>query len=480
MVFSSPVFLFFFLPLTLLAVFAVRQELRNLVLLIASLFFYAWGESTIVLVLCFSILVNYLLGLWLDRTFSRLGAKLIVALALLFNLGLLVYFKYSSFFVALANPVLTRFHFPAVSWPAVYLPIGVSFFTFQAMSYVIDVYRKDTAATANFVRFALFKSLFPQLIAGPIVRYRDIAEQLKSRRLSPEKFAEGIQRFILGLAKKALIANTLANVVDPIFSTPLGNLTTPLAWLGALGFLAQIYFDFSGYSDMAIGLGKMFGFDFLENFNYPYISQSLQEFWRRWHISLSTWFRDYLYIPLGGNRHGVAREYFNLFIVFLLCGLWHGASWNFIIFGALQGVFLVAERLGGNRLLKRLWRPARHAYLLLVMTVSFAVFRAPDLRTAGALLKRMFFLGQPPVDFDLAQFYLTPELCFTLAAAAIGSTPLVARWLTAWQPATAPAEWIPGLTWKKYAVVGFLFVLFILSAMSLASGTYSSFIYFRF
>jgi alginate O-acetyltransferase complex protein AlgI len=477
MVFSSPLFLFFFLPISLFLVFLVRQELRNLMLLIISLIFYAWGEGEIVLVLCVSILVNYFLGLWLDRTRGRRRAKLIVVLAVVFNLGLLIYFKYSNFFISIANAVLAKFHLSAINWPTVYLPIGVSFFTFQAMSYVIDVYRQDTPATSNFVRFALFKSLFPQLIAGPIVRYRDIAGQLVSRTLSLEKFAEGTKRFILGLAKKTLIANTLAGVADSVFKIPGENLTAPLAWLGAVCFLFQIYFDFSGYSDMAIGLGKMLGFDFLENFNYPYLSQSLQEFWRRWHISLSTWFRDYLYIPLGGNRRGALREYFNLFTVFLLCGLWHGASWNFVIFGALQGTFLVSERLGGAKWLNRLWQPWRHAYLLLVMTVSFAVFRAPDLQSAGAMLQRMFGLGKPAVNFDSALLYLTPELGMTLAAAAVGSLP-VAAWLRSRLPESGAFGFNPG--WKDLAATALLLVLFILSAMSLASGTYSSFIYFRF
>lgn len=481
MVFSSPVFLFLFLPLTLLCVLGVRKELRNLALLLASLVFYAWGEGEIVLFLGFSIIVNYLFGQWLERTADRKRAKWVAGLAIVFNLALLAVFKYANFAVENLNQVLAWFHQPALAWTPIRLPIGVSFFTFHSMSYVIDVYRRDTEATRSPVDFALYISLFPQLLAGPIIRYKDIAAQIIERTTRFEDFAYGVRRFIIGLSKKILIADILAAAADPIFTLPAGDLSTPLAWFAVACFVLQVYFDFSGYSDMAIGLGRMFGFRIRENFDYPYISQSLREFWRRWHISLSTWFRDYLYIPMGGNRASSARTYFNLFTVFVLCGLWHGANWNFLIFGLIQGGVMVVERLGWESLLRRAWRPLRHAYLLLILAVSFVFFRAPDLGSAAVFIRNMFSFVAQNNQHPLAM-YVNLEVMFCLIAAAIASLPIAPALKKAASALMRRKTALSGrlaevLSWGSTA---FLLGLFALSLLSMAGGTYNAFVYFRF
>ncbi len=344
MLFSAATFLFLFLPVLLLLYFLCPRRLRNLLLLTASLLFYVWGEKTYVFVLLASIAVNYTLGLWLDGLRTARGRRLAIALAVFANLGLLATFKYAVFLLQNCNVALAALHLAPLPVPNIHLPLGISFFTFHALSYVIDVYRGEVRALKDPIAFALYISFFPQSIAGPIVRYSDLATQLVRRRFFRAGFAEGVRRFIFGLSKKMLIANTLALPADAIFGLPPEGLSAGLAWLGITCYTLQIYFDFSGYSDMAIGLARMFGFDFKENFNYPYVSRSVTEFWRRWHMSLSSWFRDYLYIPLGGNRRGTIHTYFNLLAVFFLCGLWHGASWAFVGWGLYHGGFLVLER----------------------------------------------------------------------------------------------------------------------------------------
>jgi len=413
MVFSSALFLFGFLPILLLIYYFANHRYQNLVLLVASIVFYAWGEPKYVFLMLFSILVNFFLGLFIERT-QKLN-KLFLITALIFDLGILFVFKYLNFAVDSLNLLAGT----SVIVPEIALPIGISFFTFQIMSYVIDVYRKNAAAQKNILNLALYISLFPQLIAGPIVRYVDIEEQICNRRTSAEKFTDGIIRFSIGFSKKILIADQLSTYVDTIFSgvypSMLGN------WVGILAYTIQIYFDFSGYSDMAIGLGKMFGFDFLENFNYPYISKSIKEFWRRWHISLSSWFRDYLYIPLGGSRQGTARTYFNLLVVFALTGLWHGASANFIVWGIFYAVFLIAERMGLEKLLKRLPQGVQHLYTLLIVMFGWVFFRAENLGHAIEFIKGMFV----PHGMDLANFAvnMNPQYAFCLLAGIFFSFP---------------------------------------------------------
>ena len=481
MVFSSTIFLFFFLPLTLLAYFVVGPRGRNAILLAASLLFYAWGETVYLLVMLFSIAANYLFGLLIDQARQR-GRRggLAFACAVATNLGLLGFFKYANFLVDNLNPVLPVPGLAPMDIGRVHLPIGISFFTFQALSYIIDLYRNETAVQRSLLNFALYKALFPQLIAGPIVRYRDVAREIERRTVSLHDFASGVQRFIIGLGKKVLIANVMGRAADTIFATPAETLPATLAWIGAIAFMLQIYFDFSGYSDMAIGLGRMFGFHFLENFNYPYIARSIREFWRRWHISLSTWFRDYLYIPLGGNRHGAVRTGANLLLVFLLCGLWHGASWTFLIWGVYHGIFLVLERVPAVRwLLDRLPAPLQHAYVLLVVLVGWVFFRADTFAHALAYLQAMVDFSREPLFNSQLFLALNNEFSLTLAAAVIGSAPvfmLLQRWRAGRPIVPAPAmRWLAAT-----AQVGSLGFVLVYSIAAVLGGAHNPFLYFRF
>ena len=338
MVFSSLIFLFLFLPVVLVCYYLSGNRFRNYILLGASLFFYAWGEPRYIYLMLFSIVINYFIGLKMDIS-SKSNKKLLLLISIIFNLSLLIIFKYADFLFGIKG---------------IRLPLGISFYTFQIMSYVIDVYRKDAEVQRNIFDLALYVSLFPQLVAGPIVRYQTVVEQISIREYSLDKFADGVNRFVLGLSKKVILANQLALVADGVFIKNVANLSIVESWIGIVCYTFQIYFDFSGYSDMAIGLGKMFGFDFLENFDYPYISQSVSEFWRRWHISLGSWFRDYVYIPLGGNRVSKFRLYMNVLVVWCLTGLWHGANWTFVVWGLYYGVFLILEKAFLEKALKKL------------------------------------------------------------------------------------------------------------------------------
>lgn len=390
MVFSSIEFLFFFLPISIGLYFLVPAAARNAALLIASFGFYLWGSGALVLILVVSIILNYGFGALAARghaTGDRRLKALGIAGAVVGNLAILGYFKYANFIVLQFNEVGTMTGLGTIAWDGVILPIGISFYTFQAMSYVFDVARGAARPARNLFDFAVYVAMFPQLVAGPIVRYATIAEDLVSRQTRFDDFVEGAQRFALGLVKKVVVADSVAPIADAAFATPGGELTFAAAWLGLLAYTIQIYFDFSGYSDMAIGLGRILGFRFPENFNRPYSAHSITEFWRRWHMSLSSWFRDYLYIPLGGNRAGPLRTYANLWVVFLVTGLWHGANWTFILWGAWHGLLLVLERLSGWRE-RRFAGPisiilARALTLLLVMA-GWVLFRAPDLAAAGS------------------------------------------------------------------------------------------------
>jgi alginate O-acetyltransferase complex protein AlgI len=477
--------LFLFLPFILAGYFIVPKRLRNSLLLVASLFFYVWGEKLFVLVLLGSITVNYVFGLLIDRLQGKRAAGLALSLAVIANLGLLATYKYANFLVDNLNLVLARFHLHGVALAQVHLPLGISFFTFHALSYVIDVYRREVPSLKNPINFALYISFFPQSIAGPIVRYNDVAKQLVYRVITLEGFAEGVRRFILGLAKKMIIANNVAVAADSIFNLPNHELTAGLAWLGVVCYTLQIYFDFSGYSDMAIGLAKMFGFQFRENFNYPYIAQSITEFWRRWHISLSTWYRDYLYIPLGGNRHSTTRTYVNLVTVFFLCGLWHGASWTFILWGLFHGAFLVIERMGLGKLMEKTWAPVRHASTLLVVMVGWVLFKAATLPQALAFLGAMAGLGHGSGVKYNPSLYLNVQVTGILIAGLVASLPVL-PWLASLRERWSVAlEKRGGLALVLEPVLAFvpvmaLALLLVLSAMFLAGGTYNPFIYYRF
>ena len=482
MVFSSITFLFFFLPVVLVAYLCVGRHGRNLFLLTASLFFYLWGEQIYVLVMLASITINYIFGLLIERSQAqgKTGKAALVA-GVFANLALLGFFKYANFVVANLNALLTQTGIEPIQMQAVHLPIGISFFTFQALSYIIDLYRGNYPAQKNPLHLGLYISLFPQLIAGPIIRYHDIAGQIKKRRVRLEDFGCGAERFILGLGKKILIANPMGQMADHVFAMQAGLLTTTTAWLGICCYSLQIYFDFSGYSDMAIGLGRMLGFRFPENFNYPYISRSIREFWRRWHISLSSWFRDYLYIPLGGNRLGSKRTNFNLLLVFLLCGLWHGASWNFIIWGLVHGVFLVLERGYLGRLLNTVHPLWQHCYALLVVINAWVFFRVGELEDTGTFFAVLY--GFAGADTMLPQLTMDLDLFFfiSLGAGIVLSLP-VYPWLQRewglWQQGNARrlVLSLPIQMVKLSIITGILFY----SAGSLAVGSYNPFIYFRF
>lgn len=461
MVFSTPIFLFLFLPAVLVLNYIIPKKYiaaKNVVLLIASLFFYAWGEPKNVLLMLLSIAVNYVCGLLLGRFDSdEKKRKVVLWASVVFNLGLLFFFKYFNF--------VTGGLFPVIK-----LPIGISFFTFQIMSYTIDVYRRSVEPQKNLVKLALYISLFPQLIAGPIVRYIDVEKQLTYRECTAEKTARGMIRFSMGLAKKVIVSNTVAAICDGIFGST-NTVPAFTAWVGVICYALQIYFDFSGYSDMAIGMGHMLGFDFLENFNYPYVSCSVQEFWRRWHISLSSWFRDYLYIPLGGNRRGKVRTYINLIIVFACTGLWHGASFSFIVWGLWHGLFLVIERLGFKKVLDKLPKFIGWIYTMLVVLVGWVFFRADTLSAAMKYLGEMFsFSGG--VANGMAQF---DNLSFIITVIAIVLCTPVYQFLKGKLEKTEVGK-------KAAFVIGAVLAtgLFILSVIFLTGSGYNPFIYFRF
>ena len=469
MVFSSAVFLFIFLPV----VFVLSRVLpgiraKNILLLIASLLFYAFGEPVYILLMLASIVVNFTAGRLLPLCGKGLD-KLVLALAVVLNLGMLSLFKYTDFFLTTVNQVFSL----EIPLTGIALPVGISFFTFQGLSYVIDVYRDREMCAKSIVKLALYISLFPQLIAGPIVIYHDVANQIDHRETTPELTADGIRRFVLGLGKKLLLANTAGRMADLVFTATAQQLDIRVAWLGALCYCLQIYFDFSGYSDMAIGLGRMFGFQFLENFNYPYVSSSIKEFWRRWHISLSSWFRDYLYIPLGGNRKGKLRTEVNKGIVFFCTGLWHGASWNFVLWGLWHGVFIILEDLlpkGG-----KVRRAIGHVTTPLIVLLGFVLFRADTLGDAGRIFSQMF----TGVDFTLQsdallRTLLSPLNILTVVLGTAFSLPLLPK-VKAYAQGEGKAA--AALRAGSYLACGGLFLLCV---MNLAGSAFNPFIYFRF
>lgn len=464
MVFSSMVFLCVFLPAAFcLHLLLPGMRAKNFLLVVASLVFYAYGEPIYVILLVASSAGNYILAR-LTGECPKIR-KLTMTLAVVINLGLLVIFKYSGFLVDTFNSVTGA----GIPVPQVRMPVGISFFTFQALSYVIDVYRGDASVQKNFGKVLLYISFFPQLIAGPIVKYHDVEAEINNRKQTPEEIGKGIRRFIAGLSKKVLIANTMGLVADNLFGAAATGITGPGAWLGAVSYMLQIYFDFSGYSDMALGLGMMFGFHFHENFDYPYISASIREFWRRWHMSLSGWFKEYLYIPLGGNRRGKFRTVVNKMIVFVCTGIWHGASFNFLFWGIYHGFFLMLEeyipfigKKGGK--LKSFFQ---HVYALLVVCVGFVFFRADTMKQGCFWIREMFTdFGWKASAMSLTLQQLTPVYLVTLAAALVAAVPVNSM--------LKKYKWYEGFTYVL-SLAGFA-----LCVLSLAGGTYNPFIYFRF
>ena len=464
MVFSSLVFLFIFFPVTLFFYFIMKNDkAKNIILVIASLIFYSWGEPVWVCLLIFSSVLDYSVSLGIEKYRGKKITKLFVALSVIINLGLLAAFKYSGFFVSTLNGIFRlSLHVPTFS-----LPIGISFYTFQTMSYSLDVYKGEVKAQKSFINFLMFVSLFPQLIAGPIVRYSDIDTQIDHRTITIDGFANGMTRFMAGLGKKVLLANQMGAVWEEIAAMSAPSVVT--AWLGALAFTFQIYFDFSGYSDMAIGLGRLFGFRFLENFNYPYESRTVTEFWRRWHISLSTWFREYVYIPLGGNRKGLGRQLLNIAIVWFLTGLWHGASWNFVLWGVYYAVLLLLEKTFLLQWLDRVPAVVGHIYTCLCFIMGWVLFAITDFTQLGAYLGHMF----SGTLFDGTAAYLLRSFWLVLVLAVIGCTSLPKRLWSRWEGGMAPAA-------SDALRTAWMVLVLLVSVAFLVGDSYNPFLYFRF
>ena len=467
MVFSSLTFLMLFLPTVLLIYFAVPRQGKNAVLFIFSLLFYAWGEPIYVGLMIFSTVLDYTCGWLVEKYRGTSKQKIGLLISVFTNLSLLFFFKYTDFFIGTINTVFGT-DIAMLNLP---LPIGISFYTFQTMSYTIDVYRGDAKVQKNILSFGAYVSLFPQLIAGPIVRYQDVADQLNERTHSFDRFGDGVKRFVTGLGKKVLLANNIGLLWDAISKTKAENLTTLAAWLGIIAFAFQIYFDFSGYSDMAIGLGKMFSFEFLENFNYPYTSKSVTEFWRRWHISLGTWFRDYIYIPLGGNRKGLPIQIRNIAIVWLLTGFWHGASWNYVLWGVFYGLLLTAEKLFLLKWLKKAPAFVGHIYTMFAVLFGWVLFAFEDFGKGVAFLKTMFGGGSGFISNSTLYQILSylPLLIVCLVAA----TPLAKK---IYGKLSCKAGEVVLLTVDSVRIAGIM----LLSIAYLISGSYNPFLYFRF
>ena len=468
MVFSSMTFLWIFLPIVFVLSLIVRNiKIQNIILLIFSLLFYAWGEPAYLLILLASVVMNWGFGLLME--YFEEHKKAILVVSLIGNIGIIGYFKYCNFILGTIDSILP------ISLPRfeISLPIGISFFTFQAMSYIIDLYRGQYKAQKSLLNLALYISFFPQLIAGPIVKYKDIEEQILERNSNLEKRATGFRRFIYGLGKKVIISNILAEIVDTIYTMDLQDINGSMAWIAAICYMLEIYYDFSGYSDMAIGLGRMFGFEFLENFNYPYISSSIKEFWRRWHISLSSWFRDYLYIPLGGNRKGNFRTYLNLIIVFAVTGLWHGASWTFVIWGLYHGFFLIVERIGFGKVLSKS-KILGTIYSLIVVVIGWVFFRADSIHFALAFIKRMVLPWNYGAASAVMGTMLTTKAIIVLIIGIVAAGPFQKLFE------------LKGLNnvsvkWKNSIVEAlYLFMVLFYCILLLANDTYNPFIYFRF
>lgn len=484
MVFSSFVFLLAFLLLVLLIYYVCPGKVRNLVLLVASLLFYAWGEPVYVLIMLFSTVFDYTNGRLIEyfQNKNRPGkAKVVLVIDLVGNLGILGFFKYADFVIGNINSItgagLTLLH--------IALPIGISFYTFQTMSYTIDVYRKVVPAQHNIVAFATYVTLFPQLIAGPIVQYKTVAAELSDRKVTLTDFSEGAFRFTIGLAKKVLLANQIGSLWDTI--SQLHQMSAATAWLGAIAYSFQIYFDFSGYSDMAIGLGKMFGFHFLENFNFPYMSKTITEFWRRWHISLSSWFREYVYIPLGGNRKGMGRQLFNIMVVWILTGLWHGANWNFVLWGIYYGILLMIEKLFLLKWLKKAPAWIGHIYSMFLVVIGWTIFAQTDMSQLGRYLKTMFGIGaHGGADADFFYFLSTNAVLLILLVVCSIDHRFWLRKVCKKSVASENAEndniyqWCEQSRGVTYAKPVIMIVLLVVSFAFLVGDSYNPFLYFRF
>jgi alginate O-acetyltransferase complex protein AlgI len=482
MLFSSPIFLYLFLPVVLAGYYLIPVKYRNYWLLLASLVFFAWGGVSFTFILIVSIALNYLFGLKIQQHKNSRKVNWWLFAGVSCNLVILGIFKYANFLVRNLNELLDIISVPEIPQTSIILPIGISFYTFHSLSYIIDIYRSKSSAQRNILDLSLYICMFSQLIAGPIIRYSDVWQQLRGRTHNLKKFAYGVERFLMGLGKKVLLANTFAHIADEIFARDVAQLTALNAWFGIICYTLQIYCDFAGYSDMAIGLGRMFGFEFLENFNFPYIARSVKEFWRRWHISLSSFFRDYVYISLGGNRISTSRTYLNLIIVFFLTGFWHGASWSFVVWGLFHGLFMVIERLGFEKVLAKTWKPLANFYTLMVVIFAWVLFRADTLQNALGYWKAMFNFRITTEQTSLLMNYMNLEFFLAFSLAILGSFGFFAyigRNLEKW---LVSDRLTPKLFSYGYQTVSAVFyaVILCLCSLYLVSGTYNPFIYYRF
>lgn len=456
MIFSSITFLFYFLPLVLLLYYLVPNKVKNLVLLLSSLIFYAWGEPKYIILMIFSSIVDYTIAIIIDKYRGKIQSKIALCCSVLINLSLLFFFKYTDFFIEISNSIFST-NFDLLNLA---LPIGISFYTFQTMSYSIDVYRGDAPVQKRFISLATYITLFPQLVAGPIVRYQTVAEQMNERKHSISKFEDGVYRFCLGMCKKVILANNIGLIWNSVKVLEFSEISLLTAWLGICSFGLQIYFDFSGYSDMAIGLGKMFGFDFIENFNYPYISKSITEFWRRWHMSLGQWFRDYVYIPLGGNRKGTKRWLLNIFIVWMLTGLWHGAYYNFVLWGIYFGLILLIEKLYIYEKLSKLPNFVQHFYVLFLVSMSWVLFEVMNVNDIFIYIKSMIINAN---IIDSTFTYLFISNLFIIVFSILSATPIFEKYIS------------NKLVKKSIVLIGF-----IISICFLIDASFNPFLYFRF
>lgn len=482
MLFSSLIFLFLFLPITLLGYYLCTKAHKNYWLLITSFIFFSWGGVNFTFILIGSIIINYVFGLFIEKYAGHQKAYWWLVVGVSCNLLILGVFKYANFFTHNLNSFLHRLSLPAITETNIILPIGISFYTFHSLSYLVDIYRGKTNAQKNIFHLGLYINMFSQLIAGPIIRYNNIWQQLTQRTHSFEKFSSGVERFLVGLGKKILLANTFAKVADSVFNTDTANIGAINAWLGLICYTLQIYCDFSGYSDMAIGLGRMFGFTFMENFNYPYLAQSVKEFWRRWHISLSTFFKDYVYIPLGGNRVGKGRQYINLIAVFFLTGLWHGAHWNFLAWGLFHGFFLLLERIFLEKFLARTWKPLANLYTLLVVMFAWVLFRSAYLSAAFNYWRAMFDFNLTLEKMNLFLSFMNRELYLALAFAVLGSFGFFSLLHRHLQTLLTKNQLYSGFLTVTYHIFSAMFYggIFALCWLYLISGTYNPFIYYQF
>ena len=496
MLFNSLIFTYLFLPLSLLVYYLADERYKNLILLLSGFIFFAWGGISYSFLLIASTLINYAAGLLMAGTADKRRRKIILVSGILLNLFPLILFKYTGFFTDTLSVITSVFGVKPLTVAQFILPLGISFYSFKAISYLMSVHRNECPAEKNYIDLALFISIFPQVIAGPIDRYRNLAPQLKSRDYSFEMMSSGIRRFALGLGKKVLIANTLGMAVDEVFMRSTANLSLPVAWLGAMAYTLQIYYDFSGYTDMAIGLGRMFGFNFIENFNFPYQSKNVKEFWQRWHMSLSNWLRDYLYLPLAYSTSRKLKEYKYMGIradhiiyiiatavTFIVCGFWHGAAWTFIIWGMLHGLFLIIEQLGLRKFLKHRIALIQHAYLLLFIVVSWVVFRSSSLDSAVHYIGIMFGLGTAPARMDILLEFLNPGFTAAFVIAVAGSTSVFQNLLNlSVRSRDLKAKAVRGLLVHFFEISIILSILFVLAISSLfiLAGTNNSFIYFQF